>query len=153
MEKGKQIEVKEDYFMDFLANGFEMANDIGAKLWGVNLQSDPMFYMEYNPININVPVLGTFCCHIKNELRYDERLGLNEDYDLFLQHCYKYRKVLRFDKWHYKARHLDMAGGCAAYRTIDEEKEQADIMIHKWGNSVVKYDFKKSTNPTLNVPF
>jgi len=152
-ENGSPISVDEDYFMDFLKMGFEIASGAGSKLWGVNVNEANLFYYEWLPISVNVPVLGTLCCHIKNDLRYDESLSLNEDYDFFLQHCFKYRKVLRFDKWHYIAKHLDMAGGCAAYRTIDEEKYQSEIMIHKWGNNIVKYDFKKSTNPTLKVPF
>lgn len=152
-EKGKQVKVDEDGFMEFLERGYGVAEELDVKLWGVNVQSDPMFYMQWAPVSLNVPVLGTLSCHIKHPLRYDERLSLNEDYDMFLQHCLQYRKVLRFDKWHYYAKHMDLAGGCAAYRNLTEEKIQADIMQKKWGKEVVRYNFKKSCNPILRVPF
>ena len=144
--------------MDFLVNGFIMAEDLGTPLWGVNLQSDPKFYREYSPFSFLSPVLAPFCCHIiddtvRRRIRYDERLGLNEDYDFFLQVIRIYHKVLRFNKYYYKADHLTVQGGCGAHRTLGEELRQAEIMIKKWGPKVVTYDFNKSTNPRIRVPF
>lgn len=138
---------------EFIIKGFLVAEELGVKLWGVNLQADPKFYREYSPFSFLSPILGTFSCHIENDLRYDERLGFNEDYDLFLQHIYRYHKVLRFNKYHYMARHLMGKGGCGAYRVLEEEKNQAQIMINKWGRDVVSYDFRRSTNPIIRVPY
>jgi len=152
-EQAEQVKVDESRFMEFLARGYQVADDLGVKLWGVNVQSDSMFYMQWAPISLNVPVLGTLSCHLRHPLKYDERLSLNEDYDMFLQQCEKYRKVLRFDKWHYYAKHMDLAGGCAAYRNLTEEKIQADLMQKKWGKEIVRYNFKKSCNPIVRVPF
>lgn len=129
------------------------SEDLGTILFGMNLQSDPKFYREYSPISLQSPVLGTFCCILKTNLRYDERLGLNEDYDFALQVLQKHHKILRWNKYSYKADHLTMAGGCGAYRVLDEEKAQAEIMISKWGKKIVSYDFKKSTNPRIRSPF
>jgi hypothetical protein len=39
-----------------------------------------------------------------NDIRYDERIPLKEDYDLSLQHLNKFRKVLRFNKYFYKVK-------------------------------------------------
>lgn len=140
-------------FRHFVDVGFQMAEDVGAFLWGVNLQSDPKFYREYSPLSFLMPVLGPFSCHRKHPLRYDERLGLNEDYDMALQHLQKYHKILRFNKHYYMAGHLVESGGCAAYRTLDEETRQSRIMTAKWGSSVVSYDLKRSTNPRVRVPY
>jgi len=63
----------------------------------------------------------------------------------------KYHKVLRWNKFHYRAGHLKAAGGCGAYRSLKREKEQAEIMVKKWGKDVVRYDFERSTNPVLYV--
>lgn len=152
-EAGEQITVREDYFLEFLECGYRMAEDLGARLWGVNLQSDPRFYNEVRPIAVNLPVLGPLCCHIANPLRYDERLGLNEDYDLFLQHVHRYRVTLRFDKWFYRAGHLTgQKGGCTVYRNMAEERRQAGIMVRKWGSKVVEYR-EGDPNPIIRVPF
>lgn len=136
----------------FLTNGFVMAEDVGAKLWGINLQADRKFYREFSPFTFLSPVLGTFSCHLKNPLRYDERLSFNEDYDFSLQHLHRYRRILRFSKWNYMAGHLTEPGGCGSYRTLEREKEEAEIMVSKWGPQIVSYNFKKSTNPRIRVP-
>lgn len=141
--------------MDFLKNGFQVCEEAGTILWGVNLQADPKFYREYSPFSFLSPVLGPFSCHIvtdTKEIRYDERLGLNEDYDFALQVLWKYHKIFRNNKYYYLAGHLTETGGCGAYRILDEEKKQAEIMQKKWGKSVVKYHFGRSTNPRINVP-
>ena len=140
-----------------IKNGFEIAEELGTILWGLNVQSDKKFYREYSPISLTSVVLGTFCCHIVTDenlkkIRYDERLSLNEDYDFALQVLLEYRKILRFNKYFYEADHLTLKGGCASYRTLKEEEKQAEIMIKKWGNKIVKYDLKKSTNPIIKSP-
>ena len=152
-ESMKTIPFEFDKLMSFIVNGFVMAEELGTVLWGLNLQSDPKFYREYSPISFLSPVLGPFSCHIVNDLRYDERLGLNEDYDYALQVLQRYHKILRFNKYYYLAGHLTEKGGCGAYRTMDKEVAQSKIMIKKWGNKVVKYNFDKSTNPRISVPY
>ena len=129
-----------------------MAKDLGVSLWGINLQSDPKFYREYSPFSLLSPILGTFSCHYKPILRYDENLFLNEDYDFFLKTINKYRKTLRFNKYYYKADHLERSGGCGAYRLKEFEIEQAEAMQKRWGNKVFKFDINKSTNGRINVP-
>lgn len=143
---------EEKRLTEFITNGFIMAEEVGAFLWGVNLAHDPKWYREYSPLSMLAPILGPFSCHIENPLRYDRRLGLNEDYDFWLQHVHRYHRTLRFNKWFYIARHLDQSGGVAAYRQMDEERRQADIMLKKWGPDIVSYNFEKSTNPRVRVP-
>jgi hypothetical protein len=133
----------------------EMAKDFWTVLFGLNLQSDPKFYREYSPFSFLSPVLWPFMCILTeaNDLRFDERLGLNEDYDFSLQVLQKHHKILRNNKFHYRCWHLTDRGGCGAYRILDDEKKQSKIMIKKWWSNIVSYDFKKSTNPRINCPY
>ena len=147
-----QNEMNYNQILDFIDNGYVMCEELGCRLWGINLQSDPKFYREYNPFSLLGAVLGTFSCHFKPELRYDEGLFLNEDYDFFLKNIKKYRKVLRFLKYYYVADHLNKAGGCGAYRMKDTEIEQAKIMQKRWGSKVFRFDINRSTNGIVNVP-
>ena len=141
-----------DEIYHLLDNGYRMCKELNCRLWGINLQSDPKFYRIFNPISLLGVVLGTFSCHYKPELRYDEGLFLNEDYDFFLKNIVKYRKVLRFTKYHYVADHLNKAGGCGAYRMKDTEIEQAKIMEKRWGSKVFRFDINRSTNGIVSVP-
>lgn len=146
------IKVSEKMLREKIEEWGQVARELDTVLFGANLQVDPKFYREYSPISFLTPVLGPFCCILKTDLRYDERLSLNEDYDFALQVLYKHRKILRWNKWHYYADHLITKGGCSAYRTLTVEKEQAGIMVKKWGSRIVKYNFMKSTNPRINCP-
>jgi len=139
-------------------NGFRMAEDMGTKLWGVNLQKDKKFYREYSPFSLSSVILGPFMGIIKDpEIRFDERLGLKEDYDYSLQVLKKYRKILRFNKYHYQAEHIDNEGGATTYRTLKEEREQAKLFQEKWGEDIVKIREEteygnRTINPVVNPP-
>lgn len=138
-----------------IETGFSMADSLGTPLWGLNVHADQQAYKEYSPLSMISPVLGPFTAINKRMLgsvRYDERLGLNEDYDLFIQVVRRFGKSLRFNKYFYSADHLLLDNGCASYRTLDREYKQAITMIKKWGNKVVTYDFSKSTNPRIRIP-
>lgn len=139
--------------LELIENGFEMARELKTPLWGINVQTDPRFYREYSPVSLKSVILGTFSAHrlIDRSLRYDVRLGLKEDYDFFLQVMYKHRKVLRFNKYSYRCRHIDLEGGCSSYRMLDEEKKQAELLQDKWGKKIVKYDVRRSLNPILKI--
>ena len=153
-EKGIMTEAEKEHIMMFFEDGFQISKDIGTIMFGVNLQADPKFYREYSPFSFLSPVLGTFTCinNIDVNIRYDERLGLNEDYDLFIQVMNKYRKVYRNNKWFYIADHLKDEGGCCSYRIMDEERKQAAIMEKKWGKNICRYKIEEDTNPRINIP-
>lgn len=154
-EKGKEISLGEEQIDLLFLNGFTMADDLGTPLWGINVQADPKFYREYTPFTFLSPVLGTFSGisgSFPEAIRYDEDLWLKEDYDLFLQVCRKFHRVLRFGQYHYRVDHYDLAGGVVGYRNKDEEIRQLRRMQAKWGKEVVRYDLTKSLNPVIRVP-
>lgn len=153
-EEQELYKITEGELVDKIFEWSHMAEDFGTVLFWLNLQSDPKFYREYSPFSLLSPVLWPFMCILTkgNFLRFDERLGLNEDYDFSLQVLQKHHKIFRNNKFHYRCGHLTDKGGCGAYRVLDEEKRQAEVMIRKWGSKVVSYDFEKSTNPRINCP-
>lgn len=150
----EDMKIKKPTFEEIEKKIFEIIDimeDMNTVLWWFNLQSDPQFYREYSPLSFLSPVLWPFMIIKKNNLRFDNRLWLNEDYDYALQVLHKYWSIVRNNKWHYKADHINTKWWCGAYRTMEREKEQANIMKKKWW-SIVKYDFDKSTNPIINIP-
>ena len=139
-----------------------ICEEFGFKLWGVNCKSDALSYRHYSPFSMSSIILGPFCCHLKNEIRYDEKLPLKEDYDLAIQHLNKYRGILRLNFAHYICEQSTNIGGCASMRNMIREKEQFDLLQKKWGNDIVKEDksnkggTKKKKrfdyNPIIKVP-
>jgi hypothetical protein len=144
-------------FEAFIYKHTIMAQDLGAYLWGVNLNKDALNYKHSQPISTSSIILGPFSCHLKGStIRYDERIPLKEDYDLALQHLNKYRKILRVNKYHYDCKQSINAGGCATIRNYQTEKEQFELLQKKWGKSIVRKDkgSKKEFdyNPIIKVP-
>jgi hypothetical protein len=144
--------MKEAEVLERFKNFFEMANDARTPLWGINVVNSRKAYREYSPLSLSSVVLGPCMGITKGCLvRFDEDLGLKEDYDFSLQILNKYRKILRFNKYHYLCGHIKVKGGCASYRTRDIEAEQMKRFVRKWGNSIVRFE-KGDINPVVSVP-
>jgi hypothetical protein len=142
-----------------IENGFNMARELGTVFWGINCQFDKKFYKECTPFSLLSYIGGPFQAIVNTDkdIRYDEVIYLKEDYDLTLQVILKYRKVLRFNKYHYKASHVNMAGGCASYRTYKKEMGHNEMLQRKWGSKVITIERKtqndnRTINPILRVP-
>lgn len=140
-----------------------MAEDMGAKFWGVNCNDDYMAYMHNTPFSTVYYIGGPFQCFLKgNECWYDENLPLKEDYDMTLQQLNKYRCVLRVNSYHYICKQSEQAGGCAAYRNREREMQQLKALQEKWGSDIVKVDKSNKGrtnkkhqfdyNPIIKVP-
>ena len=144
--------MSENEAYNLFENNFRMAEEAGTKLWGLNLQSDKKFYREYSPFSLSSVTLGPCMGIIKDkDIRFDERLGLKEDYDYSIQVLRKFRKILRFNKYHYTSAHIKKKGGCASYRTMKKEEDQAILFQKKWGRNIVKIQRKtQGGNPSIN---
>lgn len=150
----KRLEEKD--LMYWLEINSLLCIELGYKLWGVNLNKDPRSYQHNQPISFSSIILGPFSCHIKNDIRYDEKIPLKEDYDLALQHLNKYRGILRLNKYHYDCKQSVNVGGCANMRNLEREKEQFSLLQKKWGSKIVTRDLsskkKFDYNPIIRIP-
>lgn len=148
--------VGEDIFLDWLESNTIVCDEFGFKLWGVNVNADPKAYRQFTPINTNGVVLGPFCVHLPNPIRYDEALPLKEDYDMALQHMKANGGVLRFNGYHYMCDQSNIVGGCANYRNYKREREQFELLQKKWGTKIVRADSGSvksfDYNPIVRVP-
>jgi hypothetical protein len=150
-EGQQKIKLNEVQIYEFIENAFRMCRELGTVLWGLNLLYDKQAYREYSPFSLTSVVLGPFMGIISNGLRFDTTLGLKEDFDYSIQVLNRYRKVLRFNKYHYMVGHLVGKGGCTAYRTTAKEREQKEKFVNKWGSKIVQFK-DKDTNPVIKVP-
>lgn len=141
-----------------------LCDDLGFKFWGLMCNRDSLSYRQTTPFSTVSYIGGPFQCFLKgNELRYDERLPLKEDYDMTLQQCNKYRGCLRVNAYHYDCKQSKQSGGCATYRNYEREKQQLEALQRKWGKWIVKIDTalnhnakKEKTNidynPIIKIP-
>lgn len=150
----KDLETED--FMPFLEDYTRLCSEWGLYLWGVNCNFDNLGFRHNAPFSTLSFIGGPFCVHLNNPIRYDERLSLKEDYDLFIQHCNINRGALRVNKFHYIVKQAENVGGCAAYRTNDREKAQFSLLQRKWGTRIVKTDKQSKRefdfNPIVSIP-
>lgn len=133
--------VKAEDFLAFIEKYSIMAQDIGAKFWGVNCVPDCMAYRYSTPFSTVSYIGGPFQCFLKgNRCWYDESLPLKEDYDMTLQQLNRERVVFRVNAYHYICKQSENVGGCATYRNIQREREQLNRLRKKWGGRIVKTD-------------
>ena len=91
----EKVKVKSDELLDFLYRYSLLCHDWGFKFWGLNCNSDTMSYRQCSPFSTTSYIGGPFQCFLKgNELRYDERLPLKEDYDMTLQNMNLYLSLI-----------------------------------------------------------
>lgn len=129
----------------------------GFHYWGLNCVPDKQSYRESNPFTTLQFIGGPFQAFLKtNTLRYDEALPLKEDYDMTLQQIHKHGGCLRINYAHFWVKQAEQAGGCAAYRSLDRERQQFFALQRKWGKDVITRDKKSKRsfdfNPKMRVP-
>lgn len=141
----------------------EITEEWGFDYFGLQCNSDIMVSRLITPFStvsyIGGPVQGILPT---NKCRYDERLYLKEDYDMTLQQCNVKRGCLRFNLYCYNAKQSKQKGGCASYRSIEEEKRQLELLRQKWGGKIVKIDNSNKGrsakekvidyNPIIHIP-
>lgn len=140
---------------EIIDNQFQLCDDWGLKTWGFSMAADYKFYREYTPFSTQGIIAANIIGIIKNEIRFDERLKVKEDYDYSMQHIAKYKGVLRCMKYGIDVVHLTNEGGCVSYRTKDTEMEAYNVLVQKWGRKVVKLqnnkNFVKMISPRKGV--
>ena len=135
----------------------ELCYEWGYRFWGLNPgMTDAQSYQQQSPFNTTKYIGGPVQVHLRNPLRYDERLNLKEDHDMTMQHLHRYRGALRVNMYSYDCKQAEQAGGCANQRNSDEERRQLELLRKKWGKSVFIDDRKSKRsfdfNPIFKTP-
>lgn len=154
--KQEIVKLDNDGLIEMAEMAVVMCKDSGIRMFGLNCSTDKGAYREHTPFSfvsyISSPITG----HVDNDLRYDEKLSLKEDYDMTLQQLNKYRAVLRLNMFRYECKQAEQKGGCASYRNYDEEKKQFLLLQKKWGTKIVQRDQRSKRefdfNPILKIP-
>lgn len=164
-EKRERIRLNgEKAILSMVERYSRIAQEWGVKLWGINVNNDKQVYREYSPFSTLSYISASFSVFLKgNDIFYDERFSLKEDYDMTIQQLNVYRRVLRVNKFYYMKKGAEQIGGCAAYRNVAKEVAQIEALQKKWGRGIVKFDGNKRNhlttknrsfdiNPVITVP-
>lgn len=135
----------------FIVNMFNVSISMQIGIWGVNLIPDPIGYSINKPFSFHTPILGPFCGHIIDDIRYDPELSLKEDYDFYLQKINKYGIAIRANYISYQCDHLQKEGGCQTYRSIEEERRQQELLRKKWGSKIVRYNERNPDSVNMRI--
>lgn len=100
-EGGKREVLDADSLERMVVHGFEIAEQMGVRLWGINLGRDATRYRTQAPFSLLAPVIGPFTCHFKPELRFDSTMGAVFQADFWLRNIQQYHRTLRFNKYHF----------------------------------------------------
>lgn len=118
-----------------IARGFADCAKVKTKLWGVVAVKNS-FYMK-NTVASRVFINDCFCGVIVGSLRWDEGQQMKADYDWTIQHVVKYGCVIRYNSICLEAPYQSkMKGGCAGYRTEDNERASIEMLKAKWPHFV-----------------
>lgn len=143
----KEVKISSDELLIVIEKYSGLCEEFGFKFWGLNCNYDKMSYRQTTPFSTVSYIGGPFQAFLQgNELRYDERLPLKEDYDMTLQNCNKYRGCLRVNSYFYNCKQSKQSGGCATYRNYDRERQQLELLQKKWGERIVKIDTGTNSN-------
>lgn len=155
-QKGIDVRCDFDQLDGMLANGFQMARDVGTPLWGINVQVDRRFYREHAPFAFLSVCLGPFMAWVgelrPEDLRYDESLWYKEDYDISLKVLRRFKNIVRLSRYHYMVDHHEKAGGVVGMRNMDAEIAENARLEKRWGSRVWKRQEHRSVNPIIKVP-
>jgi hypothetical protein len=131
-----------------------MARDCGTPLFITSQVADIRKYKRSEPFSLFATMkLGAHGLFLDNDLRYDNRISLKEDIDMCLQVLMDYRVLFQENRYSFICQPtMNTKGGCASYRTLENEKNSLDILRRKWGDTLFsKSSSKRLSNCTINI--
>jgi len=142
----------------FFNHTFQMADQFGAKMFGLSQNEDNRIYKEFLPFSLSKISLGPVQGHLDHNLFFDPRVGTKDDYDMSLQQLKTYKMLFRWNKFHYICEHGDNKGGIVSYRSKEKEIQYCKAIMLKWGRKIITYQIPASKMSDLlnakkvNVP-
>ena len=111
---------------DFIFTGFEIAQNEGVKMWGVQLCSNPLFHKEGYTTNLTY-INGSFTGVIISDEELTTDIDHFEDYLFSILHFLRDGKLLKFTECWIKTKPFNKIGGiCQQLGGLDKRKQEAE---------------------------
>lgn len=132
-------------------NAANVAQGIGAPVFGFNQAWDVRKFKPYEPFTLNSWAGGVIGI-IGRDLRYDLNLRLRADIDFCLQALLHKRLTFIENRFSFMHRRFGLAGGNAGNRSSRRNEEELAYLKRKWGEHLQVDDKKTTTRLSINVP-
>lgn len=121
-----------------IENAAEVAQGVGARLFGFTDSQNPMHYKPQDPLSF-VANLYTICGYVGKNVHSDPYRRLFRDMDTTLTELMANRIVFCDTRFHFESvAPLRQGGGNAVVRAGEELKSAMEYMQRKWGHYVRK---------------
>lgn len=137
VEKGETaaLDAEEAYdIVQYIGNCAKLA---GCYLFGLSKEGNPLAYNDMNPLKLTGVLNGTIGLLEGSGLYFHKDAVVSEDYWISALNAYKHRMAwidTRFSVVGTKT--FGNPGGCASYRTKDQEKEDTLFLRKMFGDSI-----------------
>ncbi len=132
--------------MQIIVNTANIADGIGAKLYGYTVIANPMYSQDNKPFAFTSMIAGCFGI-IDHALSYDQKLTTRQDVDMTLQGLAKFRVNLMDTRFCFKGKDFDNRGGLQGVRTKENVERDTLYMKAKWGSHVKWSGGAKGNSP------
>ncbi len=136
--KSEKIEIKDEgFWVEQFLMAFDLAEQLGYKIWGVKTEAAPRSVYPFKPILLKTYVTAS-CMGMVNDGEYyfDEEFKVKEDYEICLRHIVDKGGILGIRYIHWENDHWQKDGGCKDYRTVQVEKDCIKKLIAKYPGMV-----------------
>lgn len=135
----KHVKLKPEQWKTESEKLFQIAREIGYRLWGIATQSAKRSVYPYKPFLWRSYVTASFC-GICNEtgLRFDESFRVKEDYEINLRCVKEDGGVVAARYLYWENSHWTDEGGCKDYRTQRMEQDAIDRLKRLYPSMVQK---------------
>lgn len=117
-EKSTHKKMTEADWVQTSCSLFDVAEDLGWKLWGVATQSAPRSVYPYKPFLTRSYITASFMGIVNDgTYRFDESFPVKEDYEIGLRHAKEFGGIVAARHCYWENSHWTDEGGCADYRT------------------------------------
>ena len=161
-QKSSNVKLSPRELVDAICNCCNMAEDVGAFLYGFNERASPLMFSDRDPFSFRGMV-----CSRSMGLRYghgliiDERLHVRGEYDISLLNAFRYRIVAKDMRFSFVNDQEMRTGGLAHYRNAERMRSSYELLRQKYGNAVClsggmkkgKYADDIFYNVTMSLPY
>ncbi len=160
VEKGEEAALTAEQAYDVVQYIGNCAKLAGCYLFGLSKEGNPLTYNDMQPIKLSGVLNGTIGLLEGSGLYFHEKAVVSEDYWICALNAYKHRMCWIDSRFSVVgAKTFGNPGGCASYRTKDQEKADTLFLRQVFGEAIaMKEDTalarrKHEYQRTLRIPF